>query len=545
MVNAGAAAAGKLTSAADSKAGGVSAGMGKIIAGVLVIAVCFTATLWAMGKFWPQGAPQGGQVAQPKLAELPPLKPLARTSVVVAPTAIAITAIRDIVESAAPRDLSGKSSNRIGDLMSKADIGVTMARGPISVAGRPDALVVSTPLNGTLRVTGKLATQASKLTGALGGLIDRSLGRGVESLTGAVLDQGADVQGSVTLTSRPSITANWRLDPNLTAQVDVGDSAITIAGLKIGVGNEVKPLLDKNVNEQVAALNARLQNDPFIEAAARREWAKMCRAIPLGGAATGLPDLWLELRPTRAFTAQPRVDANAVTLTVGVQAETRIAGEATKPSCPFPARLDIVPQPEQGRLAIAVPIDVPFTYVSKLLEEQLKGRRFPEDGSGAVDVEVQRASIGASGDRLLISLRVKAREKKSWFGFGAEADVHIWGRPELDRDKQVLRLTDMELAVESEAAFGLLGAAARAAMPYLEKAMAQNSGVDLKTFTTNARQKISAALADFRQDSEGVRIDATVRELRLAEIEFDSKTLRVIAEATGMVRAQVSKLSGL
>jgi hypothetical protein len=46
-----------------------------------------------------------------------------------------------------------------------------------------------------------------------------------------------------------------------------------------------------------------------------------------------------------------------------------------------------------------VPIDVPFTELNKLIEPQLKGRHFPDDGSGSVDVEVLRASITAAGDR--------------------------------------------------------------------------------------------------------------------------------------------------
>jgi len=65
-------------------------------------------------------------------------------------------------------------------------------------------------------------------------------------------------------------------------------------------------------------------------------------------------------------------------------------------------------------------------------------------------------AVAASGDRLLISLLVKAKEKQSFFGFGGEATVHVWGRPVLDQAQQTLRLTDVELAVESEAAFGLL-----------------------------------------------------------------------------------------
>jgi hypothetical protein len=66
---------------------------------------------------------------------------------------------------------------------------------------------------------------------------------------------------------------------------------------------------------------------------------------------------------------------------------------------------------DQGRVAIGLPIDIPFTELNRLLEAQLKGKNFPEDGSGPVAVTVQGATIAASGDRLLISLRVKAREQ--------------------------------------------------------------------------------------------------------------------------------------
>ena len=160
---------------------------------------------------------------------------------------------------------------------------------------------------------------------------------------------------------------------------------------------------------------------------------------------------------------------------------------------------------DNGRLAIGVPIDMPFTELNKVLEAQLKGKRFPDDGSAPVEIEVRSASLAAAGDRLLISLRVKAREKKSWFGFGAEATVQIWGKPALDQKNQILRLTDLTLAVESEAAFGLLGAAARAGMPYLQKALADNAVIDLKPFAADALKKITVALADFQKTAAASR----------------------------------------
>jgi uncharacterized protein (DUF736 family) len=286
-----------------------------------------------------------------------------------------------------------------------------------------------------------------------------------------------------------------------------------------------------------------LREDPFLEVAARREWVKMCRSIALGGATSGMPDLWLELRPTKAFAAQPHVGESGLLLTLGVEAQTRIVPNETKPDCPFPVRLELVPQIEQGRVNIAVPIDIPFTEVNRLVAAQLTGRTFPNDKNSAFTVTVRDVSVAASGDRLLISLRVKANENKSWFALGAEATVHVWGKPALDRAHQVLRLEEVALDVESQAAFGLLGAAARAAMPYFEKALADSAAVDLVPLAANARKSMEETIADFRKSVDGVEVNAAITGLRLVDIEFDSKTLRVIAEADGTAKVAVTKLA--
>lgn len=512
--------------------------MRRIIIGTAVVAASFAGALWAMDALWPRVDVSN----RPTLAAVPPLPPMTRTSVIVAPAAIALTAIRDVMEKAAPRTLAGSKDNPLGDLLGKADIGYSIARSPLDVKGRGAALTIATVLNGSLRVTGQISTQAGNITGSIGSLINRSLGNSVQSLTGRVLDQRADIRGNVSVTARPAFKSNWRIEPNLAAKVAIANGGLTVAGVKINVANEMKPLIDSAVNDQVKRLQARIRSDPFIEQAARREWTKMCRAIPLATVSEDAPRLWLELKPTRAFAAKPKIDLRNVTLTIGVQAETRIVPTATKPHCPFPAKLELVPAMSDGRVAIGVPIDVPFTEINRLLEAQIKGKTFPQDGSGAVAVTVRGARVAASGNRLLISLAVKARERKSWFGFGTDATVHVWGRPVLDTKEQILRLADVELAVESQAAFGLIGAAARAALPYLQTALAENAVIDLKPFAADARESIAAALADFRQSTDGVRVDADVTGLRLAGIAFDTKTLRVIAEADGTARVAISKL---
>src|SRR3954451_5707033 len=368
-----------------------------LVIAAVVIAAAFFIALKAMDWFFPRGG-------TPLLAELPPLPAVPSVSTILAPVAIPLNAIRDAAERSTPRDFAGKAANPVEQLLQNAAINWTASRGPIAAAGTQGALTLTTPLTGTLNVTGSLS---SKLTGAVGDVLGGLLGANAAKQIGSIniknVNASAEIKGTVGMTSRPQLAANWRLDPNLTAQVDLGDTSLSVAGGRVNVAAQIKPVIDNAVNGQLAAIQARIRNDPALEANARAQWAKLCRSIPLQGAASSLSPLWLEMRPTRALAAQPRIDASNVTLTLGLEAETRITPAQTAPDCPFPPTLAIVPA-APGRVAIAVPIDVPFTELSRLLEAQLAGKNFPEDGSGAVDVTVKHVTIAASGDRLLISL---------------------------------------------------------------------------------------------------------------------------------------------
>ncbi|KYH01236.1 DUF4403 family protein [Bradyrhizobium sp. DOA1] len=511
-----------------------------ILIAVAVLAASFFISLKAMDLLSPRAANPA-----PPVAQLPPLPPASKSSIVIAPVAIALSAIRQQAEKAAPRNFAGKADNPISQILENADIGWSAVRGPMAAAGDKDVLTISTPLSGKLNVTGSVSAKA---TGALGDALGSVLGGDAAKRIGAVniknLNASAEIKGNVIVTSRPKLAANWHLEPNLGAQVNLGDTNLNVAGAKVNVPAQVKPLIDKNVGEQINAVSERIRNDPSLRDNAKAQWVKACRSIPLQGSGSALPPLWLEMKPVRAIAAQPRVDAQNVTLLLGLEAETRVTSTPTKPDCPFPDKISIVPPTGTG-VSIGVPIDVPFTEINKLIAAQMVGRTYPEDGSGPVDVTVKSANVTPSGNQLLISLLVRAKEKKSWFGLGAEATVHIWGRPVLDQAQQTLRLTDIQLAVESEAAFGLLGAAARAVVPQMQQALLQKATLDLKPIAANAREKIAAAIADYQKSEDGLKVDAKIDSLTLADIAFDSKTLRVVAEAGGTLNVAVTKLSGM
>ena len=218
-----------------------------ILIGVAVVAVSFLISLKAMDWLAPRGT-----VKPPVLVELPPLPPAPRSSIVMAPIAVALSAIRDAADRGSPRNFTGKAENPVSQILQNADIGWTASRGPITATGAQDVLTLATPLTGTLNVTGSLSAKATGAVGdALGGLLGGNVAKQIGSVNIKNLNASAEIKGNVAITARPKIAAAWRIEPNLAAQVNLGDTSLTVAGARINVPAQVKPLIDKTVADQI------------------------------------------------------------------------------------------------------------------------------------------------------------------------------------------------------------------------------------------------------------------------------------------------------
>jgi hypothetical protein len=103
-----------------------------ILIGVALVAVFFVAALKIMDYVAPRSTGPA-----PTLVELPPLPPSPpRSSTIVAPIAVALTAIRDVAERGAPRNFAGTAANPAQQVLQNADIKWTAARGPITAMSK-------------------------------------------------------------------------------------------------------------------------------------------------------------------------------------------------------------------------------------------------------------------------------------------------------------------------------------------------------------------------------------------------------------------------
>src|SRR6516164_2688685 len=162
-----------------------------VILGVMIVAISFIGATLAINVLWPR-APASLKEGRPALVAVPPLKPLAGVSTVLAPAAITMAAIGEGLEAQAPRDLAGKRPGAVSPLMPDADIHWTITRGPLNVSGQLDSLVVATPLSGAFQARGTISNAAN----AVGGIIGTVAG-GVGQQVGKTFDQRADIRGTV------------------------------------------------------------------------------------------------------------------------------------------------------------------------------------------------------------------------------------------------------------------------------------------------------------------------------------------------------------
>src|SRR6202165_2345804 len=221
-----------------------------ILLAIAVVAVSFFVSLKTMDWLAPRG-----MVRAPVLVELPPLPSAPRSSSIIAPVAIALTAIRDAADRGAPRTFAGKADNPVSQILQNADIGWTSSRGPIAATGSQGGVTLAPPLTGKLNVTGSLSSKATGAIGdALGGLLGGNVAKQIGSVNIKTLNASAEITANVPFTSRQKLAAAWHLEPNLAAQVTLGDTSLSVAGARVNVPAQVKPLIDKAVADQLTAV---------------------------------------------------------------------------------------------------------------------------------------------------------------------------------------------------------------------------------------------------------------------------------------------------
>src|SRR5438874_122780 len=91
-------------------------------------------------------------------------------------------------------------------------------------------------LIGVAVVAVSLSGKATGAVGdALGGLLGGNVAKQIGSINIKNLNASAEIKGNISITARPKLSPNWRIEPNLAAQVNLGDTSVSVAGARVNV----------------------------------------------------------------------------------------------------------------------------------------------------------------------------------------------------------------------------------------------------------------------------------------------------------------------
>ena len=465
----------------------------------------------------------------PARGQASPARPTASLSSVFLPLHIPIAALRERLEREVPLTFHGEERDPVRDAAVADDaLAWNARRGPIQVvAAQADRLVLKADVIGEARIRGVVRPAS----GTLGKLLGAMAG----SIAEVPFSARADALATLTVTIRPRLMADWRVQPNATAKLDVQRAEVPVAGItRVDVRPLVKKALDRKLREQLDLLEQRVAHDDRLQRMATQAWTQMHRVEQLSKD----PVTWLVVRPVRIAATPVEIGKQAIRLGLEVQAETQLVVAANAPVQsvrPMPALTVAASKP--GRLRLQAMGIASWDRLNAALAERLEGRRL--QGSDGTEVQVRSAELSPWGDGILLSLDIDA-EHGRWYQ--ASGRLYLTARPRLDVQAQQLYLDDLDFALETRDALATL--AHWLLEPSIVEALRQSASIDLSPYVERARGAASAALHQFvAQAPDGLQLSADLREMRVVGVTVAAENLQIAVDATADLAATVTQLN--
>ena len=442
--------------------------------------------------------------------------------------------IRSELEAIVPKTENGKRDNPVGDPIVEDVLTWTLNRSPIKVSAADGTINAATTISGTARIRGK----ARLAGGDLGKLLSKITRR-----TDIPFGSHADLGANASLASNPVLQPNWRLAPNLAVSLGLFKAEIPIKHFgAIPVHDLIRGELQDTAAKLLGDLNDRLQKDDFIEEAARKAQADLCKAheFDAGDGRKG----WLVVTPRAWEATQPHIDAAGLRLGLGLRADTQVsfAEKPADPECKFPQTVEIREGLPDPSFTLALPATLAWKQLSAAITGELNGKVFDAEGAGhRVSVSPQIIQLAPYGDRVLATIDLTGRIS-GLLGARFDGRVYLTARPVLKRDQQTLRLESIQVSVESKEALSTTGIFGRLAAPLLENVISRTAVFDLsgeaeraKSAAENARQ----ALNNDQLREHGIMLEGQIDSITLDRIDITQDALLVRLSATGQLSANV------
>lgn len=444
-------------------------------------------------------------------------------SQVLVPVEVSLRALEQAAEEGVPRKKSGEKDLPNYGPAAKNKIEWQLTRTSISVSESNGRLHLETKIAGSATVRGRV----EPIRGTIGKLLGK--------LKPAVpFSQTVKLAATVHASMKPRLTKSWRVQPNIQGQAQLEEARARIAKIiNLSFKSKLQGDVNRAINKEVVRFNERVEEDDFLEKAARDAWAKLCSPISVGD--VGQPPLFLVIKPLEFLAMQPEIDGESVQVGLGLRAKTRLLSNVPEDlDCSkFPQELTIVKEVNGGSV-IALDATLSYSVLNEQLARQLQDGGLIETRGARAEIKV--ITLAPFGNRLLATVEGTFRETR-FLGTRVEGKLFFDVEPTLDEGEQTIGIKNVKIDASSNQALGKVAAGVLSVLaPAIEERLRRVT-LDLKPLAEKERERASKALRRLAGKQSGFGFSkADISKIRLREIQVDNTGVRVLL----MVRAKLA-----
>ncbi len=307
---------------------------------------------------------------------------------------------------------------------------------------------------------------------------------------------------------------------------------VSKSSLAPAINQQIERTLRPHLQRACKEIDRRLPEQVRLRERVQQLWSAIQCPIALDKGARPACDCrkqqgpFLLLGPKALHTGDITGDRSRIRLAVGLTGRPRVVLGHCPPtvSRPLVRRQPLPPNPG---LRLAVESELRFKELSKILQQNLGGKRFAAgDGKQVVIERVEIAGHQIENDRHLLVIRIR-------LGGATSAVVYIRGGLTYHADSGQLRLSDPDYTVETEDLF----VAAMEIMNHeaFRRALGRYARFDLRQHLDRVRRHLRGMLS--RKDTRGFTLEGSVNSLLPLDYTITQKAIVFRIAASGRLQA--------
>jgi hypothetical protein len=339
-------------------------------------------------------------------------------------------------------------------------------------------------------------------------------------------------EGQAHATTTLAMGADWRVSSHTQGSVALSDAEVRLGPLKLNLTDMLNHNEQHLTDPLFKMVDKRVASDVKIKPQAEKLWAKAWAPIRVGKR----PQAWLLLSPQRVLVGQPIAANNAITVSLGVEAQARVilgdrpADPATIPPLPAPGRLS----GPSNRFSFIVPVTLPYDVAAKLALARLQKK--PPHVAHA-NVRFTKLEILPSGRDVIVATRFCVSQDwdpTGWFDSCGEG--YLRGVPKFDAATGTIHIANVHYDVATEGA--ILSAMKFLAGDELGKAIEQNMVFSVAGDLAKLDDEVKTALA--KPQGKGVQLRGTVERFGDPTLTWTETGFLAVFPAEGTISADLN-----